>query len=166
MRLSSSLFLALPFAAFAAEEAVAEQNAAEQNAEGAAGVAGAFDQYKAQFQNFLGSFGAKPAAQSEKVAQMKREQAAVEEVPVEGNALASLTMDNWHETLYGSLPQDATTPEEWWLFITGRNKTCNGRLPPLSHLSIQVRCLANEIPQATASRPRPRSTRRPPSSAP
>ena len=116
MRLSSSIFLAMPLAALAAEE-------------GAGGAAGAFDQYKAQFQNFLGSFGSKPAAESEKVTQMKAAQAAVEKVVVEGDALSELTLDNWQETLLGSLPQDATTPEEWWLFITGRNKTCNGMLP-------------------------------------
>lgn len=110
MRFSSSIFLALPLVTFAAEE-------------------GAFDQYKAQFQNFLGSFGGKGAAETEAADQIKKEQYTVEEVPVEGSALSTLTLDNWHETLYGSLPEGATTPEEWWLFVTGRNKTCNGKPP-------------------------------------
>lgn len=135
MRISASVFLALPLVAFAAEEAVPEGGAAaaaEGAAEGLAGEAaaetGVFDQYKAQFQNFLGSFGGKPAAESEKVQAMRKEQAAVQEVPVEGDALSVLTQENWHETLFGSLPEDTTTPEEWWLFVTGRNKTCNGKL--------------------------------------
>lgn len=152
MRFSASVFLALPLAAFAAEE-------------GATGATGMFDQYKAQFQNFLGSFGAKPAAQSEKIIQMKKEQAAVEEVPVEGNALSTLTLDNWRETLFGSLPQDTTTPEEWWLFVTGRNKTCSGKLSSL-FLSPFVSNDANAGAQATATRPRPPSTRRPSGLAP
>ena len=131
--------MALPLLAFAAEEAVPEgaAGAAEGVAEGATeGLAGEgaetgiFDQYKAQFQNFLGSFGGKPAAESEKVQEMRKEQAAVQEIPVEGSALSTLTLDNWHETLFGSLPEDTTTPEEWWLFVTGRNKTCNGKFLP------------------------------------
>lgn len=116
MRFSSAVFLALPLAAFAAEGD------------------SAFDQYKAQFQNFLGSFGGKPAAQSEQseqaqqAAQAVKERYSAEEKPVEGSALSMLTLDNWKETLYGSIPEGQTTPEEWWLFVTGRNKTCNGKL--------------------------------------
>lgn len=118
MRFSSSVLLALPLTAFAAEEG------------------GAFGQYKAQFQNFLGSFGAKQAEQSEKVVKMKAEQAAVEPVAVEDAHLATLTLGTWKDTLYGSLPADTTTPEEWWLFVTGRNKTCNGtRLSLMPSLS-------------------------------
>lgn len=148
MRISASVYLALPLLAFAAEEAVPEgaaaaaEGVAEGATEGLAGEAaetGMLDQYKAQFQNFLGSFGGKSAAESEKVQEMRKEQAAVQEVPVEGNALSTLTLDNWHETLFSSLPEDTTTPEEWWLFITGRNKTCNGKLSPLDPSAIWPR---------------------------
>lgn len=120
MRFSSSVFLALPLAAFAAEE-------------------GAFGQYKAQFQNFLGSFGAKQAADQDQVAEERKQQYQVEEVPVEGTALSALTLENWQETLYGALPEGATTPEEWWVFVTGRNKTCRGKFPGLLSPRIAVR---------------------------
>lgn len=174
MRISASVFLALPLLAFAAEEAVPEgaaaaEGVAEGAAEGLAGEAadtGAFGQYKAQFQNFLGSFGGKPAAESDKVKEMKAAQAAVEEVPVEGDALSKLTLENWHETLFGELPEDTTTPQEWWLFVTGRNKTCNGKLPLHCPLSQSGPGDANASPQATATRPRLPSTRRPPGSTP
>lgn len=79
------------------------------------------DQYKAQFQNILGQFGSyipnpsihdPVAALQAKVGSMK---------------LSVLTLENWKETLYGPVLPNAKTPEEWWVLITGRNKTCFGR---------------------------------------
>lgn len=45
--------------------------------------------------------------------------------------LSTLTLENWKETLYEPVAADATTPEEWWVLVSGRNKTCYGTI----HLS-------------------------------
>lgn len=113
MRFSTSLLLAVPIASVAAE--------------------GMIDQYKAQFQNFLGSFGATPpsapAAQEAVVdgdfaASPDSEPAAV---PASSDAaVTQLTLDTWKDTLYEPVQPGATTPEEWWVLMTGGNKTCLG----------------------------------------
>lgn len=43
-----------------------------------------------------------------------------------GKALHILTLDNWRETIDGSVKPASTTPEEWWVLMTGGNKTCFG----------------------------------------
>lgn len=45
---------------------------------------------------------------------------------VGGRALHVLTLDNWKETILGSVQPASTTPEEWWVLMTGGNKTCFG----------------------------------------
>ena len=106
MRFSTSpLLLALPIMGVAAE--------------------GAFEQYKAQFQNFLGSFGQ----------YLPKEQPQQANVPDPEAKAASgtkqleiLTLDNWKQKLYSPVkPQDTTKPEEWWVLVTGRNRTCFGK---------------------------------------
>lgn len=108
MRFSATALLALPLMGVAAE--------------------GPFDQYKAQFQNFLSSFGAaapktEPEAAADKADTPPPAAAKVEatskEVPV-------LTLENWKDTLAGPVKADATKPEEWWVLISGGNKTCFG----------------------------------------
>ncbi|KAI0161430.1 hypothetical protein GGR57DRAFT_357708 [Xylariaceae sp. FL1272] len=37
-----------------------------------------------------------------------------------------LGLHNWKETLHGSVAPGSTKPEEWWVLITGGNKTCFG----------------------------------------
>lgn len=50
--------------------------------------------------------------------------------------LSTLTLENWKHTLYEPVAAGATVPEEWWVLVTGRNKTCYGESwsssPPLS----------------------------------
>lgn len=78
------------------------------------------DQYKAQFQNFLGQMGSyipNPGTY---------DPVAAAEAKVGAMKLSVLTLENWKETLYEPVAADATTPEEWWVLITGRNKTCYG----------------------------------------
>lgn len=41
--------------------------------------------------------------------------------------LSTLTLENWKDTLYEPVSPGATTPEEWWVLVSGRNKTCFGR---------------------------------------
>lgn len=37
-----------------------------------------------------------------------------------------LTLSNWKDTLRNSVTPASSKPEEWWVFITGGNKTCFG----------------------------------------
>ncbi|KAK3315370.1 hypothetical protein B0H66DRAFT_343106 [Apodospora peruviana] len=100
MRFSTSALLALPLLAAAAESP--------------------FEQYKAKFQNFLGSFGA-TAPSADKVPPVDAAKAKVGSKKIE-----TLTLQNWKETLYRPVHPDATQPEEWWVLVTGGNKTCFG----------------------------------------
>lgn len=102
MRFSTSAILALPLLAAAAESP--------------------FQQYKAKFQNFLGSFGAKTPS-SEDVPPV----ASVKAKKVGAKKIEKLTLSGWKDTLFGSVQPGATQPEEWWVLITGGNKTCFGR---------------------------------------
>ena len=81
-----------------------------------------FDQYKVQVQNVLEkltSYIPNPgrydpvAALAAKTGSMK---------------LSILTLENWKETLYEPVAADAKTPEEWWVLVTGGNKTCFGTI--------------------------------------
>ncbi|KAG9232186.1 hypothetical protein BJ875DRAFT_92671 [Amylocarpus encephaloides] len=45
---------------------------------------------------------------------------------VGGKALHVLTLDNWHHTIRSSVKPESATPEEWWVMVTGGNKTCFG----------------------------------------
>lgn len=90
---------------------------------------GLFGQYRAQFQNLLGSLGvgAPEAATGESAS--TGASAAGSAAPATGAAATSptvLTLGNWEKTLYSTVKPDATTPEEWRVLITGRNKTCFG----------------------------------------
>ncbi|KOS22153.1 hypothetical protein ESCO_002203 [Escovopsis weberi] len=40
--------------------------------------------------------------------------------------LSVLSLENWKDTLYEPVAPDAETPMEWWVMVTGRNKTCFG----------------------------------------
>jgi hypothetical protein len=52
---------------------------------------------------------------------------AVEELAAKagGNNLEVLTLDNWQKTLRGSVTGKG--PTEWWILVTGGNKTCWGQ---------------------------------------
>ncbi|KAK4039148.1 hypothetical protein C8A01DRAFT_47353 [Parachaetomium inaequale] len=113
MRFSTTALLALPLLASAAESP--------------------FEQYKAKFQNFLSNFGAAapgadtadaPAAAAPSVASGKAAKAGK---AVEPKKIATLTLDNWKDTMYGPVQADAAKPEEWLVLMTGRNKTCFGQ---------------------------------------
>ncbi|KAK3684228.1 hypothetical protein B0T22DRAFT_484006 [Podospora appendiculata] len=105
MRFTTSAILALPLLAAAAESP--------------------FEQYKAKFQNFLGSFGVAipgvvtPEATTESVP-------AAPKAKVGAKKIETLTLANWKDTLYAPVKPDATQPEEWYVLITGGNKTCFG----------------------------------------
>ncbi|KAJ5054284.1 uncharacterized protein L3040_000562 [Drepanopeziza brunnea f. sp. 'multigermtubi'] len=44
-----------------------------------------------------------------------------------GKTLNILTLNHWEETIRSSVTPESTTPEEWWVLITGGNKTCFGQ---------------------------------------
>ena len=44
-----------------------------------------------------------------------------------GKNLDVLTIDNWQNTLLSSVTPSSKGPEEWWVFLTGGNKTCFGQ---------------------------------------
>ncbi|KAL2197145.1 hypothetical protein P885DRAFT_36019 [Corynascus similis CBS 632.67] len=113
MRFSTTALLALPVLASAAESP--------------------FEQYKAKFQNFLSNFGAAipNAGQAADTAAAAVSSAAAGKTAktkkvVEPKKIEALTLENWKDTLYGPVPAEATTPEEWLVLVTGRNKTCYG----------------------------------------
>ncbi|KAH6606722.1 hypothetical protein Trco_005875 [Trichoderma cornu-damae] len=78
------------------------------------------DQYVAQFQQILGKAGSYLPLPS------KYDPAAAHQAKTGPMKLSVLTLDNWRETLYEPVAPGATTPEEWWVLISGRNKTCFG----------------------------------------
>ncbi|KAK3946440.1 hypothetical protein QBC46DRAFT_369784 [Diplogelasinospora grovesii] len=104
MRFTASAILALPLLAAAADSP--------------------FEEYKAKFQNFLSSFGAAPPSPSTQEA--PADAGAAGSATVGAKNMEILTLDNWKDTLYSPVKPDATTPEEWWVLISGRNKTCFG----------------------------------------
>ncbi|CAK7221631.1 hypothetical protein SCUCBS95973_004564 [Sporothrix curviconia] len=91
---------------------------------------GIFGQYKAQFQNLLGSLGvaapAAPADESASTGAAAAGVAAAASGAAVSTSVAELTLNNWQDTLYSSVQPGATEPEEWRVLITGRNKTCYG----------------------------------------
>lgn len=84
------------------------------------------DQFKVQLQSVLNqviSYIPNPG---------RYDPVAALEAKVGAMKLSILTLENWKETLYEPVAPDATKPEEWWVLISGRNKTCFGAIWPLS----------------------------------
>jgi hypothetical protein len=79
------------------------------------------DQYKAQFQNVIGQFASYIPNPGH------HDPIAAAEAKAGSMKLNVLTLDNWKQTLYEPVTAGATTPEEWWLLVSGGNKTCYGR---------------------------------------
>lgn len=123
MRFSATALLTLPLLAAAAESP--------------------FEQYKAKFQNFLSSLGAtvpvadKAADAPPAAASSAATGAAKSKKVVEPKKIETLTLENWKDTLYAPVQADATTPEDWLVLMSGRNKTCFGACipppPPSNH---------------------------------
>lgn len=78
------------------------------------------EQYQAQFQNFLGQMGSYVPNPG------RYDAVAAAEAKLGSMKLNVLTLENWKETIYGTVAPDATKPEEWWILTTGGNKTCMG----------------------------------------
>lgn len=96
---------------FAVTAALASVAAAEE---------GVFAQYKAQFQNFIGKFGSMVEEN------VPKDPVASVAAKIGSVKVTSLTLDTWKDTLYEPVKAAATSPEEWYVMITGGNKTCYG----------------------------------------
>ncbi len=111
MRFSTTAILALPLLAAPAE--------------------GPFEQYKAQFQDFLSSFGVKIPGVADKepaaATPAAEPKAKSSKGSVKSKEISTLTLETWNSTLFAPVKPGATTPEEWWLLMSGRNKTCFGK---------------------------------------
>jgi len=102
MRFATSALLALPLLAAALE------------------VPEPINQYVAQFSGLvdnLGSYLPNPN---------RHDAADAAESKTGEKKMSVLTMDNWRETLYAPVIPASTEPVEWWLFITGGNRSCFG----------------------------------------
>src|SRR5277367_2580124 len=103
MRFASATLLALPLLAAAAQQQ------------------SPFDQVKEQAQYYfdkLSSFLPTPNPQHPVDAVAAK---------LEGKNVNALTIDNWKSTLQSSSRSYSGSPEEWWVLITGGNKTCYGQ---------------------------------------
>ncbi|ROT42444.1 hypothetical protein SODALDRAFT_326601 [Sodiomyces alkalinus F11] len=101
MRVSVSTLLALPLFAVSAQAQ--------------------FEQYQDQLQTYLNKFASY-------IPNTNRVDAAdAAEAKTGEKKMSVLTLDNWQQTLYEPVAPGTTQPEEWWVLITGRNKTCFGR---------------------------------------
>lgn len=119
MRVSSTLLLGLPVLA------------AAQNP---------LDEYKAKFQNFLSSFGVGQA-----VPEAAPDAADVKATGTGKVAMHVLDLHTWNQTLFAPVKEGATKPEEWWVLLSGRNKTCFGRC-------LEIEAAFNETAVKFASR--------------
>lgn len=84
---------------------------------------GPFDQYKAQFQNFLGNYASYIPSIPNPGAHDPVAAAAAKAGSMKLNVL---TLDNWKDTLYEPVIAGSTVPTEWWVLVSGGNKTCFG----------------------------------------
>lgn len=48
-----------------------------------------------------------------------------------GKTLAILTLNDWEDKIRSSVKPASSTPEEWWVLVTGGNKTCFGQCTAL-----------------------------------
>ncbi|PHH83827.1 hypothetical protein CDD82_17 [Ophiocordyceps australis] len=77
-------------------------------------------QYKAQFKGFVDSIVSNipnPGI---------HDPVAALEAKVGSMRMSTLTLENWKETLLEPVMPAASVPQEWWVLITGGNKTCFG----------------------------------------
>ncbi|KAI1635497.1 hypothetical protein F4809DRAFT_452811 [Biscogniauxia mediterranea] len=83
--------------------------------------------YQAQFQQYLGQAQGYVDKVASKIQLPNRhDPVAAAEAKAGSMKMDILSLNNWNETLYGPVEAGSTTPEEWWVLITGGNKTCFG----------------------------------------
>jgi hypothetical protein len=85
-----------------------------------------FAQYQAQFQNYMDKFASYIPTPS------KPDPIGAAQAKAGSLKMDVLTLDSWRDVLYSHVKPVATKPEETWVFITGGNKTCFGKIYPIS----------------------------------
>ncbi|KAI0393203.1 hypothetical protein F5Y17DRAFT_459082 [Xylariaceae sp. FL0594] len=84
-------------------------------------------EYQAQFQQYLGQAQGYFEKIASKLPSANRyDEAAVAAAKSGPSKLDILGLENWKQTLYEPVTPGSATPEEWWVLITGGNKTCFG----------------------------------------
>jgi len=81
------------------------------------------DQVKAQAQYYFDKISSYIPSPNKAYTTVDAHEAAAK---VGGKTLHVLTLNNWEETIRGSVKPASSSPEEWWVLITGGNKTCFG----------------------------------------
>jgi len=105
MRLSSVSILALPLLAAATQQE------------------SPLDQVKAQAQYYFNKFSSFIPNPNKAHSTVNAHAATAK---AGGKALHILTLNDWEETIRGSVKPVSSKPEEWWILVTGANKTCFG----------------------------------------
>ncbi|KAJ2895539.1 uncharacterized protein MKZ38_006389 [Zalerion maritima] len=99
--------------------------------------------YVAKFNGFVAdTFGAYIPSPN------KHDAEAAKETKESDMKMTVFTLNNWKDTLYEPVQPDATEPEEWWVLISGRNKSCYG-------YCLQVEAAWNESATVLAQRENP-----------
>ncbi|KAI1780862.1 hypothetical protein F4818DRAFT_19251 [Hypoxylon cercidicola] len=84
-------------------------------------------EYQAQFENYLGQAQSFLGKYASKIPHPNRyDPVAAAEAKAGSLNLDILGLNTWKDTLYGPVKPESTTPVEWWVLITGGNKTCFG----------------------------------------
>jgi hypothetical protein len=100
-------------------------------------------EYKAQFQQYLGQAQGYFEQLSSKIPSPNRyDPVAAAESKAGSTKIDVIGLHNWKDVLYDPVASGSTTPEEWWVLITGGNKTCFGENFLLESLSLYI-ALAN-----------------------
>ncbi|KAI1341717.1 hypothetical protein F5Y15DRAFT_345718 [Xylariaceae sp. FL0016] len=82
--------------------------------------------YQAQFQEYLGKAQGYYETVAGKLNTNNYDPIAAAEAKAGSMNIDVLALHNWKEILYGPVKPLSTTPEEWWVLLTGGNKTCFG----------------------------------------
>ena len=91
-------------------------------------LTGPLDHIKASFQQSFAQYSALAAAYTKFIPHWNTHDAAhAAAAKAGGSNIDILSLDNWKDTLRGSVTPNSAKPEEWWVLITGGNKTCYGR---------------------------------------
>ncbi|KAI0452580.1 hypothetical protein F5B21DRAFT_330925 [Xylaria acuta] len=83
--------------------------------------------YQAQFQEYLGQAQGYFEKFASKIpSPNKYDPVAAAAAKAGANKVDVIGLHNWKDVLYEPVTPGSTTPEEWWMLITGGNKTCFG----------------------------------------
>jgi hypothetical protein len=86
--------------------------------------------YQAQFQEFLGQAQGHVENLASKFPSPNKYDPVAAAAARDGpNNVHTIALHNWKDTLYEPVTPGSIIPEEWWVLISGGNKTCFGRGP-------------------------------------